>query len=89
MFVGLEFSSVAYAIGTSVITFSTDFSFQKPGFLEFIWIFSSGIHLEIDICHIFESNSYQINSIKSCSSRSSTQQHQRHILIPLKFSAMI
>jgi hypothetical protein len=29
MFVGLEFSSVAYAIGTSVITFSTDFSFQN------------------------------------------------------------
>ncbi len=36
----------------------------------------------------FESKSYQINSIKSCSSRS-FQQHQRHIPIPLKFSAMI
>jgi hypothetical protein len=32
-----------------------------------------------------ESKSYQINSIKSCSSRS-FQQHQRHIPIPLKFS---
>jgi hypothetical protein len=31
-----------------------------------------------------ESKSYQINSIKSCSSRS-FQQHQRHIPIPLKF----
>jgi hypothetical protein len=35
-----------------------------------------------------ESKSYQINSIKSCSSRS-FQQHQRHIPISLKFSAMI
>jgi len=33
-----------------------------------------------------ESTPYQINSIKSCSSRS-FQQHQRHIPIPLKFSA--
>jgi hypothetical protein len=35
-----------------------------------------------------ESTSYQINSIKSCSSRS-FQQHQRHIPIPPKISAMI
>ncbi len=35
-----------------------------------------------------ECKSYQINSIKSCSSRS-FQQHQRHIPIPPKFSAMI
>jgi hypothetical protein len=35
-----------------------------------------------------ESKSYQINSIKFCSSRS-FQQHQRHIPIPPKFSAMI
>ncbi len=35
-----------------------------------------------------ESKSYQINSMKSCSSRS-FQRHQRHIAIPLKFSAMI
>jgi hypothetical protein len=34
-----------------------------------------------------ESKSYQINSIKSCSSKS-FQQHQRHIPIPLKYSAM-
>jgi len=34
-----------------------------------------------------ESKSYQINSIKLCSSRS-FQQHQRHIPIPLKVSAM-
>jgi hypothetical protein len=35
-----------------------------------------------------ESRYYQINSIKSCSSRS-FQQHQRNIPIPPKFSAMI
>jgi hypothetical protein len=35
-----------------------------------------------------ESNSYQINSIKSCSSRS-FQQHQRHIPTPPNFSTMI
>jgi hypothetical protein len=35
-----------------------------------------------------ESKSYQINSIKSCSSRS-FQQHQRHIPIPPTFSSMI
>jgi hypothetical protein len=35
-----------------------------------------------------ESKSYQINSIKSCSSRS-FQQHRRHIPIPPKFSATI
>ncbi len=34
-----------------------------------------------------ESKSYQINSIKSCSSRS-FQQHPRHIPIPRKFSTM-
>jgi hypothetical protein len=35
-----------------------------------------------------ESKSYQVNSIKSCSSKS-FQQHQGHIPIPLKISAMI
>jgi hypothetical protein len=33
-----------------------------------------------------ESKSYQINSVKSCPSRS-FQQHQRHLPIPQKFSA--
>jgi hypothetical protein len=36
----------------------------------------------------FKSKSYQINFIKSCSSRS-FQQHQRHAPIPPKFSARI
>jgi hypothetical protein len=35
-----------------------------------------------------QSRSYQINSIKSCSSRA-FQQHQRHLSIPPKISAMI
>jgi hypothetical protein len=35
-----------------------------------------------------ESKSYQVNSIKSCSSKS-LQQHQSHIPIALKFSATI
>jgi hypothetical protein len=34
------------------------------------------------------SKSYQVNSIKSCSSRS-FQQHQSHIPIPSKFSAIV
>jgi hypothetical protein len=54
-------------------------------FWEFIWIFSSRNHLKINIPHNSESKSYQINSIKSCSSRS-FQEHQRHIPIPLKIS---
>jgi hypothetical protein len=45
--------------------------------LEFIWIFSDRNHLKINISHNSESKSDQINSIKSCSSRSFQQQHQR------------
>jgi len=73
---------------SSVTTFSTDFSLQNLGFLEFIWIFSCRNHLKINISHILNPNIYQINSIKSCSSRS-FQQHQRYIPIPLTFSATI
>jgi hypothetical protein len=63
------------------------FLLSKPGFLEFIWIFSGRNHLKMSkyLPHS-ESKSYQINSIKSCSSRS-FQQHQRHIPIPPKISA--
>jgi hypothetical protein len=75
-------SSVTCALGTRVTTSSTDFSFQKN--------LVSGIYLHFqrqkslkNLPHS-ESKSYQINSIKSCSSRS-FQQHQRHIPIPLKF----
>jgi hypothetical protein len=51
--------------------------------------FSGRNHLKINayLPHS-ESKSYQINSIKSCSSRS-FQQHQIHIPIPSKFSGTI
>ncbi len=55
----------------------------KTWFFEIYWIFNGRNHLKINI-----SQSYQINSIKSCSSRSS-QEHQKHIPIPSKFSATI
>jgi hypothetical protein len=63
--------------------FSTDFCFQNLVFLEFIWIFSGTNHLKNQYLPHSESKSYQINSFKSCSSRS-FQQHQRHIPIPPK-----
>jgi hypothetical protein len=64
------------------------FFLPKPEFWEFIWIFSGRNHLKINISHILNPKSYQINSIKSYSSRS-FQQDQRHIPIPPKFSATI
>ncbi len=41
------------------------FSLPKPGFLEFIWIFSCRNHLKIKYLPYSESKAYQINSIKS------------------------
>jgi hypothetical protein len=56
---------------------SNDFFFQKLDFLKFIWIFNNKnqcfSHCELKF--------YQINSIKSYSSRS-FQHHQGHIPIP-------
>jgi len=75
-------TSVACAVGPSVTTSWTDFSFQNLVLKKIIWIFSGRNHLKIWI------QVYQINSIKSCSSRS-FQQHQSHIPIPPKFSATI
>ncbi len=58
----------------------------KPGFFGiYLNFFSSRNHLKNQYLPHFESKSYQINSIKSCSSRS-FQQHQRHIPIPPKCS---
>ncbi len=48
-------TSVACAVGPSVATSSTDFSFQNL-FLEFIWIFSSRNHFKINISHILNPN---------------------------------
>ncbi len=78
---------MAYAIGPSVTTSSTDFSFQNLVFwnlLNFQWQKSL---LNQYFPHS-ESKSYQINSIKSCSSRS-FQKTQRHIPIPPKNLATI
>jgi hypothetical protein len=77
------FINAAYVVGPSVMTYVFNWFFlPKPSFLEFIWILNGRNHPH------FESKPYQINSFKSYSSRS-FQQHQRHIPIPLKFSAMI
>ncbi len=51
-------TSTACAVGPSVTTSSTDFSFQNLIFWEFIWIFSSSSrnHLKINISHILNPN---------------------------------
>ncbi len=55
------------------------FFLPKPQFWEFIWIFSSRNHqLKINISHILKSKSYQINSMKSCSSRSFQETPKAH-----------
>jgi hypothetical protein len=70
---------------SSVTTFSTDFSFQNLVFGN-LFEFSAAEITQNQYLPHSESKSYQINSIKSCSSKSS-QQHQRHIPIPPKYSA--
>jgi hypothetical protein len=64
------------------------FSLSKPGFFGIYLNFQWQKSLKNRSLLHSESKSYQINFIKSCSSRS-FQQHQRHIPIPPKFSAMI
>ncbi len=76
--------SVVFALRPSVTKSSTDFSFQN---LVFWNLFEFSV-AEITYLPHSESISDQINSIKSCSSRS-FQQHQWHIPIPPKFSATI
>jgi hypothetical protein len=70
---------VANAVGPSVnlSTSSTDFSFPKTWFLGIYLNFQRQKSLQNQYLPHFESKSYQINSIKSCSSRP-FQQHQRH-----------
>ncbi len=80
-------TSVACAVGPNVITSLTDFSFQNLVFGIYL-NFQSQKWLKNQYLPHSESKSYRINSIKSCSSRS-FQQHQRHIPIPSKISAMI
>jgi hypothetical protein len=72
---------------SSVATFSTNFSFQNLVFWNLFEFLGAKSFLNEYLPH-FESKSYQINSIKSYSSRS-FQQHQKHIPILPKFSVMI
>jgi hypothetical protein len=69
---------------SSVITFSTDFSFQNLIFWNLFQISATGITKNQYLPHS-KSKSYQTNSINPCSSRS-LQQDQRHIPIPPKIS---
>jgi len=82
-------TSVACAVGPSVITSTTDSSFKNLVFLEFISIFSGKIHLKINISHILNPNLTKKISLNPAHQDLSFQQHQRHIPIPLKFSALI
>ncbi len=83
----IMYTNVACAIGPSVNPFSTDFSFQNLILKNLFEFLVAKIILK-SISPTFESKSYQINSIKSCSSRS-FQEHQRHISIPPEFSTSI
>jgi len=82
-------TSVACAVGPSVITSTTDSSFKNLVFLEFISIFSGKNHLKINISHILNPNLTKKISLNPAHQDLSFQQHQRHIPIPLKFSALI
>jgi hypothetical protein len=83
-------TSVACAVGPSVTSFtsSTDFFPSKTWFLFIYLNFQGYKSLKNQYLPHSESKSYQINSIKSCSSRS-FQEHQRHIPTPPRFSATI
>jgi hypothetical protein len=69
---------VACAIGPIVTTSSTDFSFQNLVFWNLFEFSAKNKSLKNQYLPHSKSKSYQINSIKSCSSRS-FEQHQRHI----------
>jgi hypothetical protein len=60
---------------------------SKTWFFGIYWNFQQQKSLNNQYLSHSEFKSYQINSIKSCSSRSF--QHQTHISVHLKFSAMI
>ncbi len=72
---------------SSLTMFSTNFSFQN---LVFWNLFGFQWQKSLNTQYLLhpKSKSYQINSIKSSSSRF-FQQYQRHLLILLKFLAMI
>jgi len=73
---------------SSLTMFSTDFSLQNLVFWNLFEFSAAKRHLKNQYLPHPKSKSYQINSIKSWSSRS-FQQYQRHFPIPPKFSATI
>jgi hypothetical protein len=73
--------------GPRVTTFPIVFSFQT-WFLGIYLNFQQQKSLKHQYLPHFESKSYQINSIKSCSSRS-FQQHQRHFPVPQNFQLRV
>jgi hypothetical protein len=77
-------TSVACAVGASVLLCPQLIFPSKTWFFGIYLNFQWQKSLKTQYLPHSESKSYQINSIKSCSSRS-FQQHQRHILIPPKF----
>jgi hypothetical protein len=79
---------MACAVGPSVTTSSTDFFLPKPGFFGIDLNFQWQKSLKNQYLPHSGSQSYQVNLIKSCSSRS-FQQHPRHIPIPPKFLVTI
>jgi len=82
-----EYTSVARAIGPSVLPHPQVIFPSKTLVFWNLFEFSvAEITKKNQYLPHSESKSYQINSIKSCPSRS-FQEHQRHVPIPPKFSA--
>jgi hypothetical protein len=85
----IEYQPLVWPVLLAQVLSCPQLSFpSKPRFFEIYLNFQWQKSLHNQSLPHFESKSYQINFIKSCSSRS-FQQHQRHIPIPPKFSAII
>jgi len=69
------------------MTFSTDFPFQTLVFIIYLK-FQQEKSLNIQYLSHLMFKTYEINFIKSCSSRS-FKQYQKHVPIPLKNSLMV
>jgi hypothetical protein len=69
------------------MTFSTDFSFQNLVLIIYLK-FQQEKLLKIQYLSHLMFKTYEINFIKSCSSRS-FKQYQKHIPIPLKISVVM
>jgi hypothetical protein len=78
-------TSLVCVVGPSVTMSSTDFSFQNRVFFVIIWIWIGRNHF---LNQYLSHSASNLTKYKSCSS-SSFQQHQSHIPIPPKISAII